>query len=97
MPAIVAAFGSILLWALGSFIGRLIVGLGVGVVAYQGVDQLVSVLTSQINSALGGIDPAYTEALSVFGFFQAVNILTSAYIARFGTQTAYRLALRRAS
>lgn len=95
MPAMAAAFGRMVLWALGSFLGRVLTGIGLGVVAYQGVDVLVSTLNAKIASALGGIDTLYLEAVNAFGFSQAIGIITSAYLARFGTQTAYRFALRR--
>lgn len=96
MGVLLGALGRILLWAAGSIIGKLIVGLGVGVVAYTGVDALSTALTAQINTALGGIDSIYTDPINVLGFREALNIITSGYVAKFGTQTAYRFALRRA-
>lgn len=89
--------GAIITWSLASFVGRLIVGLGVGVVAYQGVDLLVGQMTALLDAQLGGIDPLYFDAVEAFGLRTAFQWIMAAYVARVGTQTAYRLALRRAA
>jgi len=97
MPVLVAALGRLLLWVGGSLIGKILLGLGIGVVASKGVDVMMSHLQSYVSSLIGGIDPIYSQAFDAFGFNVALNMLTSAYVARFGTQTAYRFALAKAA
>lgn len=97
MPYLVSALGSLLLWAGGKLVGRILLGLGVGVVAYTGASALVSALQSLIAAQLGGVGGQYVEAMSYLGFNESVSIITGAYLAKIGTQTAYKLALRRAA
>lgn len=97
MQVLIGAFATQLLWVLGKFIGRVIFGLGLGVVAYQGVDVLVGALQTKISEVLGGVDQTYSVYLSAFGFQTALSIITAAWLARVGTQVAYKFAMRRAA
>lgn len=96
MPFLVAALGRVLLWALGTFLGKIIIGLGIGFVAFQGVDVAVSALQTKM-AAQASVSGIFAQAADVLGFWDALNIIISAYTARFATGTAYKLALRKAT
>ena len=96
MPALVAAFGQVILWALGNLVGRVMLGLGLGVVAYKGVDLLINQVEAKVSGLLGGIDAMFLPAIHALGLIQGIQIILAAYAARFATQTAYRLSMARA-
>lgn len=96
MPFLVSALGKVFLWALGSVLGKIIIGFGIGFVIFEGIDVGIQALQSQMSQA-ANLSDYFAEAAEVLGFWDALNIIISAYTARFATGTAYKLAMRKAS
>lgn len=97
MPVFVAALGRLLMWVAGSIIGKIVLGFGLGFVAYKGIDVMMTELQTFVNAQIGGTDPIYAQYFDAFGFNTAIQLICSAYVARFGTQTAYKLIMSKAA
>lgn len=82
MPAILLAFGSLLLQLVGSIAGRALVGLGIGVVTYTGLNTTMAWVKSQAISAFLGLGPDVVGILGMLKVGQCINIVFSAMLAR---------------
>lgn len=83
MPlALLPILGRVLAYVLGSLVGKIIFGLGVGYVEYKGVELVISQTHSYINSLTSGFPPEILEAWTVFGFPTALNMIFAAYSTR---------------
>lgn len=82
MPVFIAAIGGMLINIVGTLAGRVLVGLGIGVVTYTGMSSSLDWLKAGALSALSGM-PA--EAVQLVGFLKVgtcISIVTSAIAAR---------------
>ncbi len=82
MPAILLALGSLLLQLVGSMAGRALIGLGVGVVTYSGLNTTIGWLKSQAVGALLGLGPEVVGILGMLKVGQCISIIFSAMLAR---------------
>lgn len=82
------------MWAMGSFIGRLLLNLGIGFVAYKGATSLITIATNDLNSHLGSVSGAVLSILQTCNVFQAVAMLTGAYSARFAMLVGNKLTIK---
>lgn len=82
MPLFISALLGGLIQAAGTLVGRVLISLGIGYVAYQGLDTSLDWLKTQIASSAGEL-PA--QALAVLGALKVgsgVSVLISALAAR---------------
>ncbi|PIF76914.1 uncharacterized protein DUF2523 [Variovorax sp. 54] len=82
LPWVLAAFFGGLRYVAGSLAVQVLVGLGIGVATYTGMDISLTFLKQQAMQALGGL-PA--EVIGALGFAKVgvfINIVTSAMVAR---------------
>lgn len=82
MPIFVAIF-SFLASALGPLVARVLVGLGIGTVAYAGISAMLSTLKSTLISTFNGAGGDILSVLGMLKFDVAVNIMFAAVTARF--------------
>ena len=71
----------ILLSIVGSVVARVLISLGMGVVIYRGASALNGALISQISSLQSSLPVDVSLMLSRFGFFSALSIVISAWVA----------------
>lgn len=82
MPWIAAIFGNMLLAIAGSIAAQILVGLGVGVVTYLGVDTAIGWLKTGAVSALLGLPPEIVGMLSLMKVGSCVSMVFSALVIR---------------
>lgn len=85
MPAVAAWIIGGLISALGTFVGRVLVSLGMGLVVYKGMDlmaqQFKFAIFSQLNMAAGA-DPIISSLMGLLQVGTCANILLSALVVR---------------
>jgi len=82
VPLLVGSLVGGLVQAAGTLVGRVLISLGIGYVAYQGLDTSLAWMRTQVAASVGGL-PA--QALAVLGALQVgsgVSVLISALSAR---------------
>lgn len=82
MPILIAVFLSALVELAASMVGRVLIAAGVGVVAYMGIDTLISQVTSDIFSRLGGLNATLVGVLGLLKIGACINVVLSAYTIR---------------
>lgn len=82
--ALAPIVATIIKFAVGYFIARLITSLGMAMVVFASVDSVANLLTNQIEGALGGISGTAHEVLSAVGLYNCVNMIFSAYVSAVG-------------
>lgn len=82
MVRILLALGSLLLQLVGSFAGRALVALGIGVVTYSGINTTVSWVKQQAISSLLGLGPEVVGVLGLLKVGTCINIVFSAMLVR---------------
>jgi hypothetical protein len=82
MPAFLWALGSLLLQLAGSLAGRVLIGLGIGVVTYTGINSSLEWLKTQAVTQLVGLSPEVLMFLGVLRVGSCISIVTSAIVAR---------------
>lgn len=82
MPIFLAALLGGLVTATGSIVGRVLISLGLGFVAYSGISVLLSWIQNEIFSGLLGVDPLILTVASLLQVDTAINILFSAVAIR---------------
>lgn len=82
MPAFLWALGSLLLQLTGSIAGRVLIGLGIGVVTYTGVNASLTWLKSNAVGALSGLPAEAIVFMGVLKVGVCISIVTSAIVAR---------------
>ena len=82
MPIFIAALIGGLVQAASSLVGRVMVALGVGYVAYTGIDVALDAAKAQFFSAAAGLPPEVYGMLGVLKIGTGVNIICSALVAR---------------
>ncbi|MBB4225608.1 DUF2523 family protein [Variovorax guangxiensis] len=91
LPWVLAAFFGGLRYVAGSLAVQVLVGLGVGLVTYTGMDISLAYLKQQAIQALGGLPAEVIGALGYAKVGVFINIVTSAMVARM-TMTMIRTA-----
>lgn len=84
MPTFIAAIGGMLLRGMPSFVGQVLLSLGIGIVTYTGVDMTLERLKSDAVTALLGLPPQVVSLLSYMKVGVAISIVTSALAIRLG-------------
>jgi len=86
-----------LTWFFGTFLSKMVYrvmfALGVGFVAYEGIDLIFATLDSQIRSGLGGLTDYALAAAQLLQLDVSASIILSAYAVRVSMMAA-RVALR---
>ena len=82
MPAILWALGTLLVNIAGSVAGKVLIGLGIGVVTYTGINASLAFLKSQAVSAFQQLPPEVFGMLGTLRVGQCISIVTSAIVAR---------------
>jgi hypothetical protein len=75
IPALIASLGA----AIVPLALRALVGVGVGVVIYNGVGALLTSITASIGSGYGAMLPSAVQILDLMGFRSALSIIVSAF------------------
>jgi Protein of unknown function (DUF2523) len=81
MPLLVGAFIGALISAAGTILGQILISLGIGFVAYQGIDMFLIAAKQTFLGSLG-LSPVITQLAGVLQVGTAVNILASAMASR---------------
>ena len=81
MPAIALLFWGTLSSVLASLIGRAILALGVGAVAYVGFDVLISKVDTYVNGKLNGLMVDLYNAAAYFGIVAAIKMHLATFAA----------------
>jgi hypothetical protein len=66
----------------GSFGARLLVGLGITLGSYAGLDSIVNTAIGYIQTNYGGITPNVLAIFNMAGFGQAFGIILGAYLTK---------------
>jgi hypothetical protein len=82
MPAILWALGTLLVNIAGSVAGKVLIGLGIGVVTYSGVNASLGFLKGQAVAAFQQLPPEVFGMLGTLRVGQCISIVTSAIVAR---------------
>lgn len=73
---------SVLKWAMGGLIARILVGAGLTLVGYASFVPLVYTGLNQLNSALGGLPADMLQVLLLGGLGEVLSIIGSAMLTR---------------
>ncbi len=90
MSLIVGALASAIGFILARLITRFLAGLGVGYIAYSGLEALVQSINDFIIQSLGSVPAEVFQALDVMQVFTAINLILSAQFARITLVPVYR-------
>jgi hypothetical protein len=82
MPLWVAAIIGGLIQAVGTLVGRVLVSLGIGFVAYQGVDTAIGWAKENALQRLQALPPEVLQMVGLLQVGTCISILTSALIVR---------------
>jgi hypothetical protein len=77
-----AALIGALIQACGSMVVRVLISLGIGFVAYKGIDVAISTYKDAIFTNIAGLPPQLVGLLGYMKVGTAINIIFSAYVAR---------------
>jgi len=82
MPGLVMTLLGALVQGAASLTGRVLLALGIGFVAYQGIDVVISSLLSDVQAYMGGLNGVVLQVLGVCQVDTAIQMLFSAMTAR---------------
>ncbi len=82
MPLLIQALLGALIQGAGTLVGRVLISLGFGYVAYQGMDNSLDWLRSQVISSVGGLPSQAMAVLGALKVGSALSVVLSAYSAR---------------
>jgi Protein of unknown function (DUF2523) len=82
MPVFVAALIGGLVSAASSLVGRVLLALGIGYVAYTGISALLDWLKAEVMSELSGLPAQGITILTLLKVDVGISIIFSAYAAR---------------
>jgi len=82
MPVFIAALIGALVQAAGTLVGRVLISLGIGYVAYSGLDVSITWVRDQAIASLSGLAGQTVQAAGVLRIGTCISILTSAMLAR---------------
>jgi hypothetical protein len=83
MPNIIAMFMGAIGLSLRSFVGRILIALGIAYVTYQGVDVLLDSIKTQTFAMLQGVPPDVLGVIGLARLGEGCNVIFSAITARF--------------
>ena len=83
MPVFLAALIGALASAAASLAGRVLIGVGIGVVAYTGLSSLITGVSSDIQTQFAGAPSLVLQVLGTLRLDTCIAILLSAYTARY--------------
>jgi hypothetical protein len=86
MPWLAAIFGNMLLSIAGSLVAQVLVGLGVGVVTYNGVDTAISFLKTNVVTAFTALPSEVVGILSLMQVGSCISMVFSAMVMRMTLQ-----------
>jgi Protein of unknown function (DUF2523) len=84
IPALMGALAT----AMGSFIGRAILALGIGFVTYKGIDLSIGAIKAGVLSGVRGLP---VDALNLVGYLyldKAITVVMSSFVVAFAMRTA---------
>lgn len=73
---------TVIVWALGSFLTRLLAALGIGITTYATISTLVDTMLGKIQPMLSQLPSTVISLLSVAGIGQGLTIIASAIATR---------------
>ncbi|MDP3887126.1 DUF2523 domain-containing protein [Hydrogenophaga sp.] len=82
MPLFIAALIGALVSAAGTLVGKVLISLGIGYVAYSGIDTMLESAKADVFSRIAGQGSLVTQLAGVLQIGTCINILASAYLAR---------------
>ncbi|MDO9292642.1 MAG: DUF2523 family protein [Hydrogenophaga sp.] len=82
IPLLVPALVGALVTAAGTIVGKVLISLGIGYVAYSGIDVLLEASKAAFFSNIAGMGGTVVQLAGVLQIGTCVNILASAYLAR---------------
>ena len=82
MPLLIQALLGALAAGAGTIVGRVLISLGIGYIAYTGLDTMVGAAKTQFVSSLQGLPGVALQIASVMQLGVCVSILTSAFLTR---------------
>lgn len=82
MPLFIAALWGALIQIAGTLVGKVLISLGIGYVAYSGMDVSISWVRDLALSNLSALGADTVKVAGLLKIGTAVNILTSAMLAR---------------
>lgn len=82
MPTFIAAIAGAFLRITASFVGRVLLNLGIAVVTFKGMDTSFQILKSQALSSFMGLPAQIISLLSYMRVGEAFSIIMSAIVAR---------------
>jgi len=82
MPGFAATLIGFLALSAASLTGRVLLALGIGFVAYTGIDIVLSTLLGDITTRIGGLPAFIIQVLGVVQLDRAIQLLFSALTAR---------------
>lgn len=74
MPVILR---TLIVWAIGSAVARIMTALGIAFTTYKGLDSLLGAAFTEVQNLVGGISADLLAILARFGFFEALSVLAS--------------------
>ncbi|NMY53446.1 DUF2523 domain-containing protein [Pseudomonas sp. WS 5011] len=79
MPAILVTIG---IYIISSVIAKIFVALGIGLLSYYGLYELVQELLNQVQDLMTSLPPQVFQIISLAGIPQAMSIIGSAVLTR---------------
>ncbi|MDP2746606.1 DUF2523 domain-containing protein [Pseudomonas sp.] len=79
MPAILVTIG---IYIISSVIAKVFVALGIGLLSYYGLYELVQQLLGQVQGLISSLPPQVFQIISLGGIPQAMSIIGSAVLTR---------------
>ena len=89
LPALVGAgilarvLGYIFAFTLGQLVFKVMSAVGIGYIAYVGLDNLLDIVQDSIDSNMAGLPSTIFQTLQILNVTTATNLLISAYSARY--------------
>ncbi|MES2581343.1 MAG: DUF2523 domain-containing protein [Pseudomonadota bacterium] len=95
MPALVAWIGTLIASSIGGWAIQVLIGLGIGLVTYEGIDVAMNYLKSMAVQSANGLGSQVLGMLSVMRVGQCINIILSAMAVRQGLNGVMNGTLKR--
>jgi hypothetical protein len=82
IPLLVPALVGGLITAAGTLVGRVLISLGIGYVAYSGIDTMLESAKADVFARIAGQGSTVVQLAGVLQIGTCINIICSAYLAR---------------
>lgn len=76
-----AALRLVIGYAIGSFVAKFMLSLGIAFTTYQGLSYLLDGFLSELTSAVGGLSADIYNILGLFGLWEGISIVGGALVA----------------